>query len=62
MGSKTKKQKQAEEKIKRAIVDGARRGVCDKEGNSKIGSHGGPVPVYQKRRPTYTKVYKWNRD
>ena len=36
MASKTKKQRQNEEHIKQAIVDGHRRGICDSEGNSVL--------------------------
>ena len=44
MASKTAKMRQAEERIKRAIVTGHRNGVCDKDGNSEIGAHGFLIP------------------
>lgn len=35
----TRKMRQNEEVIKRAIVDGHRRGICDKDGNSILDAH-----------------------
>jgi len=56
MASKTKIQRQQEERIKQAIVSGHRRGVCDKNGNSTVNSEGAIIPVYEKRRAT--SIYK----
>jgi hypothetical protein len=39
MSSKTKIQRNQEERIKQAIVRGHRNGICDKDGNSLLG-HG----------------------
>lgn len=38
--SKTAKMRRQEEKIKQAIVDGHRRGVCDSEGRSVLNEQG----------------------
>ena len=43
MGSLTKEMRQNEEKIKQMIVDGHRRGVCNKEGEHVTNKDGRPV-------------------
>lgn len=43
MGSLTKKQRDAEEEIKRAIMHNYRLGKCDSEGRSIMNEHGHPV-------------------
>lgn len=44
MGSKTKAQIAAEEKIKQMIVDGHRRGVCNRNGQSELKPDGSMGP------------------
>jgi hypothetical protein len=44
MGSVTKKQREQEEVVKRMIVDGHRRGVCDGEGRSVKNAAGVVAP------------------
>jgi len=43
MGSRTKEMRQNEESIKKMIVDGHRRGVCDSEGRHVRNKDGRPV-------------------
>ena len=52
----SKEGKLAEEKIKRKIVSGHQRGVCDKSGNSVLDSHGNMVAP-QKPAPPTAKTY-----
>jgi hypothetical protein len=44
MGSKTKAQIAAEEKIKKMIVDGHSRGVCNRDGQSEMRPDGSMGP------------------
>ncbi len=54
----TKDQIQAEEKIKKLIVDGHRRGICDREGHSDV-RDGMYVPKARVLRGvTFHKTYK----
>jgi len=57
----TKKQRQAEEVIKRQIMDGYQRGVCDKNGDS-ITVNGRPKAPPKRMRPTTVyKNGKWSK-
>lgn len=59
MGSLTKEQRAAEEAIKKMIVDGHKRGVCNKDGQSVRHPEFG-VPIAKPRilgRVSYHKTY-----
>lgn len=45
----TRQQNRDIERIKQKIVDGHRRGVCDREGNSVLNEHGQMVAQPKKR-------------
>jgi len=45
MGSLTKEQRDAEEKIKQKIVAGCARGVCNRDGHSERGPDGAYRPA-----------------
>lgn len=52
LGSLTRKQKEAEEKIKAMIVDGCKRGICNRDGKSvrrADGSYGPAMTFAQKQ-------------
>lgn len=57
MGSLTKGQDAWEQQIKAAIMDGYKRGVCDKEGRSEKHEDGGYIAKKRVIHPTYKKVY-----
>ena len=50
--------KKSEELIKKAIVSGAKRGVCDRYGNSVLDAHGNMVAPKSKFRGTKTFVLR----
>lgn len=54
MASKTKEMLRQEEVIKQAIVDGHRRGVCNKDGESIAGGCGINIPKPTGRIPGST--------
>lgn len=59
MGSRTKAQRDQEECIKQMIVDGHRRGVCNKEGQTTKTKDGRPVATPRRQgHVTYREVFK----
>ena len=56
MGSKTKEMDQQEQVIKKMIVDGHRRGVCDSEGRHVKNRDGRPVAKPRKLGPTSKRI------
>jgi len=56
MGSKTQEMRRQEEVIKQAIVDGHRRGVCNKDGESIAGGPGINIPKPTPNNP-FAKTY-----
>ncbi len=54
----TKDQRQSEERIKKLIVDGHRRGICDRDGHSDIRDGMYVTKVRALRQVTFHKTYK----
>jgi hypothetical protein len=58
MGSLTSKQREQEEKIKRAIVDGYKRGVCTADGGHIPNEHRGMAGKGSHFRPARDEQYR----
>ena len=61
MASLTKKQRESQEVIKRMIMDGNRRGVCDTSGRTVKTADGRPVAKPRSLGPT-ARRYVWSKE